>query len=387
MKRNKIIWVICLILSLVGISFFGGAVSYGFFAFTCLIPVTSFVYLLLVNSFFKIYQQLDTKRITAGHVIPFQFDLINECFFGFSGVSVRFFASFSEIHGLEDGVEYELQPHTGIQRDTGVVCKYRGEYEVGIQRVEIRDFFGLFHLSYKNPETLRVVVRPDLIYLERVRNVEFAVLTSQEDSRDNDQPDVLVREYYPGDDVRKINWKLSAKHQKLMTREWCGESQRGIGILMSTKREQKAPECYLPVENKILECCIALGYYYSAQNIPTRVLYDGGHVREHYWETVDGFRQFYDAVAEVEFREEYEMAELMQKAARSGGLLQCRVVFLILDEWLEEINGLTYLLNQQNIEVVVYLIGDHHGELPQENEMLRMKVIEVPLAADLKEVL
>ncbi len=138
MKRNRILFCILWVLSVVGISFYGGPVSYGFFALLTLIPIFSFGYLLCVMFFFRIYQELDSKNLVANHTVPFFFKLMNEYFFGFASIRVRFFSSFSTISGLDDGIEYELLPKTGITKQTDLVCKYRGEYEVGIKQVEMQ---------------------------------------------------------------------------------------------------------------------------------------------------------------------------------------------------------------------------------------------------------
>ena len=93
-------------LSLAGISFYGGPVSYGLFALFTLIPVISVVYLLFVVAFFRIYQEAGTKWLAANHAVPFYFILKNESYFGFAGIRIRFFSSFSTINGLDDGIEF-----------------------------------------------------------------------------------------------------------------------------------------------------------------------------------------------------------------------------------------------------------------------------------------
>ena len=45
MRRNRIIWFCLWILSLVGISFYGGIISYGFFIAVTITPVFSLFYL------------------------------------------------------------------------------------------------------------------------------------------------------------------------------------------------------------------------------------------------------------------------------------------------------------------------------------------------------
>ncbi|MBQ3907273.1 MAG: hypothetical protein II743_10965, partial [Lachnospiraceae bacterium] len=204
MKRNRSVFAILWVLSLVAISFYGGPVSYGLFAVLTLLPLVSLAYLCCVYIFFRIYQELDGKQLVANHTVPFYFTLMNEFHFGFCGIRVHFFSSFSTISGLDDGVEYELLPKTGIKKQTNLVCKYRGEYEVGIKSVEIEDYFRLMHMSYHNRETLRVIVKPNLVELSDLGSIDLSQTMARESLINPTEPDVLVRNYEIGDDVRQI---------------------------------------------------------------------------------------------------------------------------------------------------------------------------------------
>lgn len=208
MKRNRLIYAFILILSVVGISFFGGPVSYGFFILTILIPVVSFVYLFSVFLCFKIFQSIETKYPTANKKVPFYFTLQNECFFSFVNIKVSFFSDFSFIQGMDDERSYALVPHSGIRRETSLICKYRGEYEVGIEKVRIEDFLGLYSFVYKNPETVTAVVRPNLIYIDEIKNADINSVSAKESGIDATFKDVIVRDYENGDDIRYVNWKL-----------------------------------------------------------------------------------------------------------------------------------------------------------------------------------
>ena len=93
MKRNRIIYAILWILSLAGISFFGGAVSYGIFYMLTFLPFVLLLYLLFVYFFFHIYQQIGNKRLVAGHMEPFYFTLKNEYHFGFCSIKIGGFCN------------------------------------------------------------------------------------------------------------------------------------------------------------------------------------------------------------------------------------------------------------------------------------------------------
>ncbi len=387
MNRNRVIFVIAWILSLLGISFFGGALSYGVFALLTAVPVVSLLYLLCVFAFFRIYQEVDSRWLVAGHAVPFFFTLMNEYFFGFAGIRVRLFSSFSTISGLDDGIEYELLPRTGIKKRTTLVCKYRGEYEVGIKQIEIQDYFRLFRLTYKNRETLRVVVKPELISLETLKSVDIANLMPRETEFRASHPDVLVRSYEAGDDVRLINWKVSASVGQLMIRRQTGEEQEGVCILLGTFRSCSDPLVYLPAENKMLETVLALSLYLVKKNIPSKVLYMAGELSEKNVSGLDRFDTFYDAVSGISFREDMTEKELLEMSAGYTGLFSSRAVFIILQSWSGEALNLVRMLNGNNVSAVVYIIGEGAGEKNPESGMPRAEVHYFSPHADLREVL
>ena len=252
MLRNRLIVAALWILSLVGISFYGGPVSYGFFAVITLIPLISLLYLLLVLARFKIYQRFESSDLVADHVVPFFFTLQNEDWFAFAGVRVKFYYDHSSIEGLSDDIEYELLPQTKITKETELICKYRGEYNVGISSVVLRDYLCLFKITYKNREPLRATVLPNIIRLDDLRSVNIETISHREALTDLTTPDVEVRDYIPGDDIIHINYKQSARLDKLTVRKFSGEEKEGVGIILDPLRISEDKSVYLPVENRCL---------------------------------------------------------------------------------------------------------------------------------------
>ena len=394
MKRNRIIFAILWVLSLIGISFFGGPVSYGFFALMTLIPIICIVYLIFVTAFFRIYQEIEGKNLVANHTAPFYFILKNEFPFGFSGIRVKFFSSFSEITDLDDGVEYELQPKTGIKKETQILSKYRGEYEVGIKTIEIRDFLCLFCFRFHNKETLRVIVKPAIVELSGLKAENMTKMMTREAQRYPMQPDVLVRQYENGDDVRMINWKSSARTGELLVRKTIGEEREGIGIILDTRRLSEEMKEYLPLENKMLETAIALSFFFTKKNIPVHaclagsVLNGRGNVVKNAV-NVSQFREMYEWFSATEFRMPEDSASDSSPStnqssdspkkgdlAKTGNntksafsstlsdyeIYRCKIVFLIIGEWSADAVNAVSRLHESGVAVVVYLISNQKPE-------------------------
>ena len=388
MLRNRIFVGILWIVSLIGISFYGGTISYGFFTAVTLLPVLSFLYLLCVRFRFSVYQKLEGKSFVSNHGIPYFFTLQDESKFAFAGVRVRFYSDFSSLTGLEDGVEYELLPGTGITRDTTLLCKYRGNYHVGIRTIEITDFLRLFRMRYKNKEPLEVFIRPDTVVLDSLSSVRLPRLLARESARPGSVPEATVREYQPGDSLRRVHWKASAKENRFLVRRDSGEEQRRVCILMSTYRDAEAPEDYLPTENKILEIALALSSFFLRNGIPVSASHLTQSVETCLMDGRDSFESYYEICSHLLFSAAYDDAVLFHGLSRRPDAVQGHITFFVLSQWSAEAEQFARVLNQNGVAVVVYLVTSHTDEIASLKEALpRTEIIPVSPDADLREVL
>ncbi len=385
MKRNRRILFLLWVLSLIGISLRGGPVTYGVFFVLTLVPVISLLYIRLVIVLFKIYQDLDGKDLTANHPAVFRFVLQNESVVLFSGVRVLFYSSFSSIGGLSDRIEYELLPKERIEKKTAVICRYRGNYEIGVKTIEVMDFFRLFKIAYRNPEPLRIRVKPDIVRIEELKNADL-ILSAMRDSRINPQEaDVLMREYIPGDDPRLINWKASGAQGKLMIRERIGEQQEGIAVVMEPHRFSEQIEDYLPLENKILETVIALNLYLCEKGIPAE-----NYILEDKCSCIttdrrEGFEALYAILANYEFTENHTAKDLYAEIMKRSRIFMKKTVILVIHKWDAAADAFASELLRNNVAVSVYLISDKERDLPVVSR--RISFLKIAADADLKEVL
>lgn len=356
MNKKILLLILTWILSLVGISFYGGPIAYGFFLLVTAIPVISITYLLAVYSRFRIYQHVDSKTLVANQTVPFYFTLQNEDFFGFSSIRIHYFSSFSSITDLEDQVVYELQPHTGITKSSSLICKYRGEYEVGVKAVEIQDFFRLFRIHYPNPSTIKVSVRPELIHLESLSFVELPILEEHESPINKSYPNSFVRDYMYGDDIRYIHWKSTARLQSPMVRKQDGIQQPCISIILGTTRYYPQQADYLPVENKQLELALALALFYCKRNTPVCTYYQKQDLQMLALDNMQGFDSYYSTVSSLSFRPDYYESKLCEQLLHDHSIFTSNTIFMILEDWTPEALQLSSALNRQQIPVVAFII-------------------------------
>ena len=216
MRIRRLFFFVGWILSLVVISFFGGTISYGLFFALTLLPLICVAYLTAVTAGFRIYQKLESRNVVAGQPVEYYFVLQNEMPFAFAGLQVQLFSGLFEVADVPDNREYELLPGENFRFETKLSCKYRGEYEVGVQAVVITDFLHLFRWKYTLPGTIKAIVSPKVVTLDTLQSLaSLQIDTSGKSISGTAEPDVVVRDYVRGDSIKRVHWKATAK-----TGEW-----------------------------------------------------------------------------------------------------------------------------------------------------------------------
>lgn len=375
------------VLSLAAITFYGGAVSYGFFFGMSLLPLVCLGYMVCVYCRFKIYQEIGSRTMVCGRPESFLFILKNEDFFAYASVSIGLFSDFSYVEDLPGDTEYELLPGDRYAFETRLVCRYRGEYEVGVKEVLVRDFLGLFRIRYRNPGTVKALVSPRVISLEELRSLgEFQAALLRE-APGSTEPDVVVRDYVPGDPLKQVHWKATAREGKLKVRTRTGEEKQEICIFCDMTRHSGDRNVYLPLENKMLEVLLALGFFLAGKEMAFSVCYGQGGPLRRQVRGMREFEAFYREVDGVVFDREEDGPETLERMLSGGMFRDARVGLFIFHELNEKIMELSGRLAEGGLLTVLYAVTDRSQEVYIRQGGGRRKIVQVPLDAVLEVIL
>lgn len=388
MKIRRWIFFILWVSSLAAITCYGGAVSYGLFFGMSLLPVISISYIVWVYFRFKIYQEIGSRTMVCGRPESYFFVLKNEDYFAYAGVSIRLFSDFSYVEELPGNTEYELLPGEQYTFETRLVCRYRGEYEVGVKEVVITDFLRLLRISYANPGTIKALVSPRVVSLTELKSLEDFQTVFRREAYDGTEPDVVVRDYVEGDPLKQIHWKATAREGRLKVRTRTGEEKQGIAVFCDMKRFSRDRKQYLPLENKMLEVLLALTFFLAGRDMTFSVYYgqSGGPV-EHRVRGMRAFEDFYREVDGVAFWEEEDCLQMLGQALSGGKLQNSSVNLLILHELNDRMMELVEHLCAAGVLVVIYVVTDRSQEAYIRQGGGRCKIVQVPLGADLEGIL
>lgn len=388
MKWRRIIFFLLWVLSLIGITFYGGTISYGLFWTMTFIPVLSLLYLLMVFAQFRVYQEIESRTIVCKQPMPYYFILPNETFYSFASLSIRLFSGFSYVSDMPEDEEYELLPGDNYTYRTKLVCKYRGEYEVGVKEIIITDFFKLFRFKYKIHGTIKALVYPRIVHKQELQTMKDMVnMSCLSTPFQQVEPDVVTREYVSGDSMKYIHWKVSAREQRLKTRLLEGERKQELLLLYDTKRYSGKEENYIPLENQILETVLALGYHFAEKSIPYTVFWGEKGIQQFQMQGITQLDYWYQRTSKVVFDEREDMAVLIQGILSGTVRHNAGTMILVMHETNEKLMGLLQQLILQGVSVLLYLITNKEPAeyVRQSND--RLKIVVLPIEGNLEELL
>ncbi len=122
----------------------------------------------------------------------------------------------------------------------------RGRYFFGKMRLMVTSVMGLVSLRYTINKPFESAVYPSFIQLRNMELMAFSFNKTQQNNQKyrlpgNSKEFEQIKEYVVGDDYRRLNWKATARHNKLMVNEYQEERSRHIYQLIDMGRTMKMP--------------------------------------------------------------------------------------------------------------------------------------------------
>lgn len=117
----------------------------------------------------------------------------------------------------------------------------RGKYEFADVVVEMYDLFGLFRKKARLHHRDTVIVLPPMYPLSTWYETRSKEDVATSIKRDGEQSLSIrsLRNYIPGDKLTTVDWKVSAKTRKLVTKEFETEEDKGCTIILDNVKQRE----------------------------------------------------------------------------------------------------------------------------------------------------
>jgi uncharacterized protein (DUF58 family) len=116
----------------------------------------------------------------------------------------------------------DVAPHATRTRHPSHLCRRRGLYTLGPTRLRTGDPFGIYTLTLYDQHSSTILVTPPLLPLTQLRIAPGGWAGDQRRRRgalERNISDAGIRNYVPGDSLRRIHWHASAHYDTLIVRQ------------------------------------------------------------------------------------------------------------------------------------------------------------------------
>lgn len=198
--------------------------------------------------------------------------------------------------------------------------RYRGSYTAQIMRMSVFDPLKLIRLTKKAETSTQLVILPRRIPLQELGLISGGEAGGvPEASRGSDREELShVREYISGDIVQLIHWKLTAKLDELMIKQYDSTGDRRCVMLMDFGGNDMAAlgaasaSALIRRADAMVETAIAVAMSVCRSNV--KLIVDTGAISGLSCEVSDpaGFERFYELMSVLPpYMETTELSELI----------------------------------------------------------------------------
>ncbi|MFZ4453460.1 DUF58 domain-containing protein [Salibacterium aidingense] len=249
----------------------------------------------------------------------------------------------------------------------------RGEYWFAPVTLRTGDLFGFFQKEYQVHLPQSLTVLPRLRPLKRwnaLWNDQQETVPVTAKMMEETFSIAGVRDYIPGDKMTSVDWKISARTGKLVTKEFESQEGKGWTVIMDNTREQprEAFEEMVEFAASLIDHCykqaIPAGFGVSTAE---ETLLEEGTKRTH-------FQKIYQELAKLEIRERTFDSALYFRQPQS----RSSIVYITSFMSPQRAEELLRLLRQRNELVIAMCRYDKTEEIHREQlDMLRRQGADI----------
>lgn len=286
-----ILYFVLVVISLFFYILYEPAFSFYLFAFLILMPVVLFILTLYTARRTRV--TFTNNQNTAGRSLKIPLGIKVENFSKFPAanivIEIEYFNTIDNKKNIMK-INTPAYPNEVHELTLHVSGAHYGVLKMKIKRVRIYDILKLCRFrirkkSYDNGfDECNIIIVPDHIPIENnIANYSDMGLESDEYSKHSkgDDPSEIfdIHEYIDGDKISRIHWKLSAKQNKTMVKDYSLPITNSIMIMLDLNLDDSV-EDFATLYDTVIESTAAISYYLSTNEVPHKVVwYDNKKAR------------------------------------------------------------------------------------------------------------
>ena len=229
------------VLSLLLYMFFHSFFTLIVFLSVVFLPVVSLIGAIVMDKYISVYMVYYRERVKADEDTEFKFVINNKSYWIslncllIGSIDNKFYSSKNDNAESKLSISVPISAHGKKSMTIPVASKYTGDMRFNISDIYYDDICGMITVHKSVQVCVDTIVYPQSEDIEREEYIGYMDGVSETEesvSKGNDISEVTdIREYQPGDRLKDIHWKLSAKVSELMVKERSLVSQSHILIV------------------------------------------------------------------------------------------------------------------------------------------------------------
>lgn len=240
MSRRFIIWLLSFV-TLVLIQHLGDfpMLSYLLF-FALLLPIVAFLWGLALKFCLTLRLIPERDYVTRLEPIHFDMELSNRSWLSALAIRAVYTQAGEQGQALLLQHRFRLAPRETVRLRLSLTAEHIGRLTLGPLHVTLSDPFGFFFFKCRHSKNLQaaVYVLPRVLMTDEVDSSytnEAGLDTHPEKSHSQTDEIDRMRPFAPGDRIRLIHWKLSARLQKWMVRQFEQADERHLTFMVQSR--------------------------------------------------------------------------------------------------------------------------------------------------------
>ena len=356
-----LIIILTLFIIISGFTFFlGGTMPYFIFyvfSLAFILPLThSFILLKMING----RVEIPKAYLFTGETIDIKYHIENQSILSIPYVEIKSNIYKTLTGEASDKISFLLEKNKSFTHSESVILKRRGYYDLGDIEITIADVFGFYSLRRTLSSNISLLVYPEPINLST-----FQVAASQKPGQLSVQSSVFkdknkitsLREYREGDSIRSVHWRLSARQDNLITKEYDNPGDNNVIIFIDNYIDHFKNDKDRRLEDKTADTALAIVNYCLRENI--KVSLQTQNHKESI--SIQGEKEvelkaFLDILARFKGNGFYYLKSLILE--KSQVFEQGSTIIIITPNLNKEIGALGIQLGSNNVHPIFITIGD-----------------------------
>jgi len=327
MVKNRIAYGTVVIILLLFIFLNAHTMTYLALYAILILPLISWCLTLIFKRRFAASEELSSNYVVKGDTVQFKFTVVNNSFLPCTCIQLRFESYGTGIHTDSEEKYFSVSSYKSHETVFNIEAKYRGNYKVGISKIILYDFLGLFKFNQKHNKSLEFTINP------RILNIPVLPLISMpQDSaavknyKQNEDYSVIadLRKYQPTDGYKKIHWKASAKRNELISKDFQETEKNAALLLVDNSSIDAQWQEALELEDSIVEALVSAAAYCNKLGYPVSLRC----LRDRETAFTDDFAYLYKLASGLEFGDFGRFDDLLNMFARTYGEYMNLIVFV-----------------------------------------------------------